>query len=150
VVREVPLTDEQETAIKEEPKDKKTVVASADTNWPKIFSKKPESERDFEFAGQTVTMSNIEQELWRGITKARLITYYHGICPYLLPHLQNRPLSLHLKQDGAMAPGFYIKDMEGHQPDYLDISSDQRRHKKKASVTKSITRSAITRRHSSI
>jgi bifunctional non-homologous end joining protein LigD len=76
-------------------------------------------------------MSNIGQELWRGITKARLITYYHGICPYLLPHLKDRPLSLHIKQDGAMAPGFYIKDMEGHEPDYLDIFSDQRRHKKK-------------------
>jgi bifunctional non-homologous end joining protein LigD len=64
-------------------------------------------------------------------TKARLITYYHSICPYLLPHLQDRPLSLHIKQDGAQAPGFYIKDMEGHEPDYLDIFSDQRRHKKK-------------------
>lgn len=30
-----------------------------------------------------------------------------------------------------MAPGFYIKDMEGRQPDYLDIFTDQRRHKKK-------------------
>jgi bifunctional non-homologous end joining protein LigD len=131
VVREVPLSDEQEEEIKEEPKIKETVVAAADSNWPKIINKKIESERDFEFAGQTVTMSNIGQELWRGITKARLITYYHGVCPYLLPHLKDRPLSLHIKQDGAMAPGFYIKDMEGHEPDYLDIFSDQRRHKKK-------------------
>jgi bifunctional non-homologous end joining protein LigD len=76
-------------------------------------------------------MNNIEQELWRGVTKARLITYYHQICPYILPYLKDRPLSLHIKQDGANAPGFYIKDMEGRQPEYLDIFSDERRHKKK-------------------
>ncbi|SDE35251.1 bifunctional non-homologous end joining protein LigD [Mucilaginibacter pineti] len=128
VVREVPLSDDQEEQIKEAPKP---VIADTDSNWPKIDSKKINSEREFEFAGQTVTMNNIEQELWRGITKARLITYYHSICPYILPYLKDRPLSLHIKQDGANAPGFYIKDMEGRQPDYLDIFSDQRRHKKK-------------------
>jgi len=132
VVREVPLSDKQEEEITQAPVDSqlKTEMAS-DSNWPKVEAKKVESERDFEFAGHTVTISNIEQELWRGITKARLITYYHQICPYLLSHLKDRPLSLHIKQDGAMAPGFYIKDMEGRQPDYLDIFTDERRHKKK-------------------
>lgn len=131
VVREVPLSDEQEEEIKEEPITKEDRQLSSDSNWPKIQNKKIQSERDFEFGGHTVTISNIEQELWRGITKARLITYYHSICNYILPHLKERPLSLHIKQDGANAPGFYIKDMEGHGPDYLDIFSDQRRHKKK-------------------
>ncbi|MGF7036872.1 DNA ligase D [Mucilaginibacter lappiensis] len=131
VVREIPLSDEQEQEIIEEPKVKEPVVASADSNWPKIENKRIESERDFEFAGQTVTMSNIGQELWRGVTKARLITYYHSICNYILPHLKDRPLSLHIKPDGAMAPGFYIKDMEGHEPDYLHIFTDQRRHPKR-------------------
>jgi bifunctional non-homologous end joining protein LigD len=131
VVREVPLSDVQEEEIKEELKVKVPVAADPDSNWPKILNKRIESERDFEFAGRTVTMSNIGQELWHGITKARLITYYHRMCSYLLPQLKDRPLSLHIKQDGAHAPGFYIKDMEGHEPDYLDIFSDQRRHKKK-------------------
>jgi bifunctional non-homologous end joining protein LigD len=131
VVREVPLSDQQEEEIIELPKQKEPIEAASDSNWPKIESKKIESERDFEFGGHTVTINNIEQEVWRGITKARLITYYHSIYPYILPHLKDRPLSLHIKQDGAHAPGFYIKDMEGHQPDYLDIFSDQRRHKKK-------------------
>jgi bifunctional non-homologous end joining protein LigD len=131
VVREVPLSDEQEEEIKEEPKEPKKIQAAADSNWPKILDKKIESERDFDFGGHAVTINNIEQELWRGITKARLITYYHSICTYILPHLQDRPLSLHIKQDGANAPGFYIKDMEAHQPDYLDIFADQRRHPKK-------------------
>ncbi|SDF29522.1 bifunctional non-homologous end joining protein LigD [Mucilaginibacter pineti] len=131
VVREVPLSDEQEQEIVEAPKEKAAVAAVSDSNWPKIENKKIESERDFEFGGHTVAINNIEQELWRGITKARLITYYHQISPYILRHLKDRPLSLHIKQDGAKAPGFYIKDMEGHEPDYLDIFQDQRRHPKK-------------------
>jgi bifunctional non-homologous end joining protein LigD len=131
VVREVPLSDQQEEEIKEDPKKKDPIIAASDSNWPKITEKRIESERDLEFGGHTVTINNIEQELWHGVTKARLITYYHSICPYILPHLKDRPLSLHIKQDGAHAPGFYIKDMEGHGPDYLDILSDRRRHQKK-------------------
>jgi len=133
VVREVPLSDEQEEVIirNAEPKAASQKHTDPDSNWPKIEAKKIESERDFEFGGHMVSVCNIEQELWRGITKARLITYYHQICPFILPHLKDRPLSLHIKQDGAMAPGFYIKDMEGRQPEYLDIFSDERRHKKK-------------------
>jgi bifunctional non-homologous end joining protein LigD len=131
VVREVPLSDEQENEIMEESKVKEPAKAATDSNWPKILEKKIKSERDFEFGGHTVTINNIEQEIWHSITKARLITYYHGICPYILQHLKERPLSLHIKQDAANAPGFYIKDMEGHEPEYLDVFSDQRRHKKK-------------------
>lgn len=134
VVREVPLSDDEEKEIIEAAAEEKNNTGDhldADSNWPKILNRKINSERDFEFGGHTVTMSNIEQELWRGITKARLITYYHSICAYILPHLKDRPLSLHIKQDGANAPGFYIKDMENQQPDYLDIFSDERRHKKK-------------------
>ena len=131
VVREVPLSDEQEQKIIKEPEQKTVEANSSDSTWAKIHAKKIESERDFVFGGHTVTINNIEQKLWRGITKARLITYYHSICPFILPHLQDRPLSLYIKQDGANAPGFYIKDMEGHQPGYLDIFSDERRHPKK-------------------
>lgn len=128
VVREVPLSNEQEQQIVQKPKPMETAT---DSNWPKIEAKRIESERDFQFGGHTVTISNIEQQLWRGVTKAQLITYYHNICPYILPHLKDRPLSLHIKQDGAIAPGFYIKDMEGRQTDYLDIFRDKRRHEKK-------------------
>lgn len=130
VVREVPLTDEQEEEIQQQSEAKEPLKATADSNWPKIQHKKIQSERDFEFGGHTLTVNNIEQDLWRGITKARLIMYYHSICNYILPHLKDRPLSLHIKQDGANAPGFYIKDMEGNKPEYLDVFKDQRRHKK--------------------
>jgi bifunctional non-homologous end joining protein LigD len=131
VVREVPLSEEEERQIIDAPKERPVIKTPADSNWPKIIDKKIRSEHDFDIAGHTIQINNIEQALWHGVTKAQLITYYHGICPFILPHLKDRPLSLHVKQDGANAPGFYIKDMEGHEPEYLDIFSDQRRHKKK-------------------
>jgi len=131
VVREVPLSDEQEKQLTAEAPKPKHVESPADSNWPKLLERPIHSEHDFDIAGYTLAINNIEQELWRGSPKARLITYYHTICPFILPHLKDRPLSLHLKPDGAMAPGFYIKDMEGRQPEYLDIFSDERRHKKK-------------------
>jgi bifunctional non-homologous end joining protein LigD len=130
VVREVPMSEAEEKSISEQHREQKDTTQSTDSNWPKILNHKINSERDFEFGDHTVTINNIEQELWRGITKAQLITYYNAICPYILPHLRDRPLSLHIKQDGANAPGFYIKDMEGHGPAFLDIFTDERRHKK--------------------
>jgi bifunctional non-homologous end joining protein LigD len=130
VVREVPLSDQEEQVILHQPKKKVLAELSAESNWPKITDKKIRSQHDFEIGGHTIGINNIEQQLWHGVTKAQLITYYHSMCPYILPHLKNRPLSLHIKQDGANAPGFYLKDMEGRGPAYLDIFADERRHKK--------------------
>jgi len=45
-----------------------------------------------------------------------------------LPYLKDRPESLHLKLRNAGAPGLYLKDMEGRQPDCADIFTDIRRH----------------------
>jgi len=70
----------------------------------------------------------VEREIWKGISKADLITYYHHVSNYILPHLKDRPLSLHVKPLNAVAPGFYIKDMEDHQPECAQIFTDQRRH----------------------
>lgn len=58
-----------------------------------------------------------------------MIQYYNDIAPYILPHIVDRPQSLHIKLNGASAPGLYIKDMEGRQPGCAAIFSDRRRHK---------------------
>jgi len=70
----------------------------------------------------------VDREIWKGISKADLITYYHRVSEYILPYLKDRPLSLHVKPMNAVAPGFYIKDMEGHQPECAKIFTDERRH----------------------
>ena len=60
-----------------------------------------------------------------------MITYYHRVSSYILPYLKDRPLSLHVKPLNAGAPGFYIKDMEGRQPECSRVFTDQRRHEVK-------------------
>src|SRR6185437_6452576 len=62
---------------------------------------------------------------------AGLIEYYHSVAPYILPYLKDRPESLHLKNINAQAPGFYIKDMDGNQPEWAKVFSTPRKHSKK-------------------
>ena len=45
--------------------------------------------------------------------------------------MKDRPQSLNIKNINAQAPGLYIKDMEGRQPEWADIFTTHRKHKKK-------------------
>jgi bifunctional non-homologous end joining protein LigD len=129
VVREVPK--DIETVEKEKPAAKKKSTVSPASNWRVLDAAKVTSQDTIEIEGNTVELINVEREVWPGVPKAELIKYYHTIAPYILPYLQDRPLSLHLKLKGAMAPGMYIKDMEGRQPEYGELYSMKRKHKAK-------------------
>lgn len=105
--------------------------SSAASNWPEL-DKQPVSRRDtLEVEGHEVELTNIDREYWDGITKTDLISYYIRMAPYILPHLKDRPLSLHIKHIAPAAPGLYIKDMEGRQPAFAQVHSTPRKHKKK-------------------
>ncbi|MES2456328.1 MAG: non-homologous end-joining DNA ligase [Bacteroidota bacterium] len=104
---------------------------STESNWNKIFEEKIKSEGSIPIDNDIIHLTNIEKKLWKHTNKANLIAYYNSISEYILPHLKNRPLSLHIKNLNANAPGFYIKDMEGLQPDFLDIHTTKRKHKVK-------------------
>jgi bifunctional non-homologous end joining protein LigD len=137
VVREVPLSIKEEnkivdTSTAEQSNSKKEKLKpSLDSNWREIDKIPVISHDKIEIENCTVDLTNVEQQIWKDITKADLILYYNNIAPYILPHLHNRPLSLHIKPNGALAPGFYIKDMEGRQPECADIFSTKRKHPKK-------------------
>jgi DNA ligase D-like protein (predicted ligase)/DNA ligase D-like protein (predicted 3'-phosphoesterase)/DNA ligase D-like protein (predicted polymerase) len=104
---------------------------STESNWNKIFEEKIKSEGTIVIENETLQLTNIEKKLWKGLNKAGLIAYYNSIAEYILPHLKNRPLSLHIKNISAGALGFYIKDMEGFEPDFMDIHSTVRKHQAK-------------------
>jgi bifunctional non-homologous end joining protein LigD len=104
---------------------------AADSNWNKIFAEKIKSEGTITIDNQTIQLTNIEKKLWKTTNKAQLIAYYNNVAEYMLPYLQDRPLSLFIKNINAGGPGFYIKDMEGYEPDFLDIHSTKRKHKLK-------------------
>ena len=136
VVREIPLTEkEEEKVIKDQPArepEKKEVEAKpSDSNWHDLEQIPITSKGEINIDNCTVQLTNVEREIWPGVTKADLITYYNSIASYILPYLENRPLSLHVKVHGARTPGLYIKDMEGHQPECAEIFSTKRKHPKK-------------------
>jgi bifunctional non-homologous end joining protein LigD len=58
--------------------------------------------------------------LWPALdlTKGDLARYYETVSPLLLPHLRDRPQSLHRFPDGIAAPGFYQKNLQRH-PDWI-------------------------------
>lgn len=51
-----------------------------------------------------------------GYTKADLIAYYRAVAPLLLPHLRDRPLSLHRHPDGIAGQSFFQKDVSKQPP----------------------------------
>ncbi|MDQ0966777.1 DNA ligase D-like protein (predicted ligase)/DNA ligase D-like protein (predicted 3'-phosphoesterase)/DNA ligase D-like protein (predicted polymerase) [Flavobacterium sp. W4I14] len=104
---------------------------STESNWNRIFEEKIKSEGTIVIENETLQLTNIEKKLWKGLNKAGLIAYYNSVAEYLLPHIKNRPLSLLIKNISAGAPGFYIKDMEGSEPDFMDIYSTVRKHQVK-------------------
>ena len=111
-------------------KKKSVRVTSKDSNWPKIESEPITSKEEFEVDGCKLDLTNVEKKLWHSVTKADLIQYYNSVADFVLPHVQGRPQSLHVKYKGPMMPGKYIKDMEGREPECAEVFSVERKHKK--------------------
>src|SRR5690242_1649811 len=117
----------------EEVEDKKETKPKSFTgsNWHILEKENITSEDSVMIDGKEVTLTNVEKQLWAGITKAALIEYYHTIAPYILPYLKNRAESLHIKNIKATLPGLYIKDMQGKEPKWAKVFSTKRKHPKR-------------------
>jgi bifunctional non-homologous end joining protein LigD len=109
---------------------KRKLPTTDDSNWPAVESVPINSKDVFRIDECDLTLTNVEKKLWKGVLKADLIEYYNRISKYIMPHIQQRPLSLHIKLKGPNAPGLYIKDMEGRQPDFADVFQTERKHRK--------------------
>ena len=101
------------------------------SNWKEIDKETITSRETFLIEGSDLEITNVEKPVWSDVPKASVIRYYHSIAPFILPHLKDRPLSLHIKNKGVHNQGFYIKDMEGRQPKFASIYTTDRKHKKK-------------------
>jgi bifunctional non-homologous end joining protein LigD len=129
VVREISIPLESDTASKSSGK-KPVIKTSADSNWPELEKQKITSRTVHTFNGRQVELTNIEKPIWDNFTKAHLLMYYHSVYPFIIPHLKDRPESLHIKHKGIKAKGLYIKDMEGREPGWAEIFTDRRKHPK--------------------
>ena len=54
-----------------------------------------------------------------GITKQELIDYYHRIAPWILPHLEGRPLAMERYPDGIDKAGFFHKAAPSYYPGWI-------------------------------
>ena len=71
-----------------------------------------------EVAGRQLQVSSLERVLWpvTGTTKAELLQHYLSVAPLLLPHLADRPLTLHRYPQGVGGPHFFQTRTPPHPP----------------------------------
>ena len=98
------------------------------SNWPEVERQPSDDASELSLEDCKLHLFNVDRPIWKNTSKAALIEYYHNISPYLLPYIKDRPQSLHIKLNGALAPGLYIKDMEGREPECATVYRDTRRH----------------------
>ncbi len=68
-----------------------------------------------------VRLTHLEKIYWpeERISKGDLINYYRSVAKFILPHLVDRPESMHRFPNGIGQPGFFQKDMTGYKPKWL-------------------------------
>jgi len=68
-----------------------------------------------------VALTNVDKVLFPddGYTKGDLVSYYNSVAPLLLPHLENRALSMSRYPNGIYEESFYEKRRPGHTPDWV-------------------------------
>ena len=78
----------------------------------------PKSHAELTVGDQTLEVSNLDKVLYpeAGFTKAQVIDYYIKAAPYLLPHLQRRPVTLKRYPDGVNGFFFYERHCPAHRP----------------------------------
>ncbi len=71
-----------------------------------------------------VSFSNLEKIFFpgTGFTKGDLIKYYIAAAPVLLPHFENRPVTLIRMPDGVNGEKFYEKNAPGFTPDWVQTT----------------------------
>ena len=80
---------------------------------------------EIEVENRTLKLTNLDKVLYPkvGFTKSDLITYYAGVGPVLLPHLQGRPLTLKRYPNGVEGEYFYEKRSPPHRPDWVQTAA---------------------------
>jgi len=74
--------------------------------------------------GKTLKVSNIEKVLYpeAGFTKGQVIDFFVRIAPWLLPHVQGRPLTLKRYPNGVNGMFFYEKNCPEHRPEWVQTA----------------------------
>jgi bifunctional non-homologous end joining protein LigD len=70
---------------------------------------------------RTIAISHADKVLFpgEGITKLELARHYASVAPAMLPHVRDRPVTMHVFPGGLDGPGIYIKKAPPHFPDWI-------------------------------
>lgn len=73
----------------------------------------------------TPLLTHVDKIYWpqEGRTKGDVIEYYRSISKWILPHLRDRPESLHRHPDGILGESFFHKDQTGHIPKWVETET---------------------------
>jgi bifunctional non-homologous end joining protein LigD len=71
--------------------------------------------------GRKLALSNLDKVLYpeTGTTKAEVIDYYARIAPTMVPHLEDRGVTLRRFPDGVDGGSFFEKRCPSHRPDWM-------------------------------
>jgi len=74
------------------------------------------------FGDQVVRVSNLDKVFFPEIplTKRDLLQYYVDVAPWLLPHIENRPMVMKRYPNGATGDYFYMKNAPTPRPDWIE------------------------------
>jgi bifunctional non-homologous end joining protein LigD len=77
-----------------------------------------------EIEGRELKLSNLDKVMYPavGFTKGQVIDYYVRIAPALLPHLQDRPLTMKRYPEGVDGFFFYEKNCPSHRPEWVQTA----------------------------
>jgi bifunctional non-homologous end joining protein LigD len=75
-----------------------------------------------EVDGRRLRLTNLDKVLYpaSGFTKGQVIDYYARIGSAMLPHLEDRPVTMVRLPDGVAGERFFEKRCPGHRPQWLD------------------------------
>lgn len=81
-------------------------------------------------AGRRLPLSNLDKELYPsyGFSKARILEYYRGIAPFMLPHLKDRAITMKRYPDGVEGDFFFEKRCPGHRPEWVKTADIRQSH----------------------
>ncbi len=76
-------------------------------------------------AGKRLSLSNLEKDLYPsyGFTKAQILDYYLRIARFILPHLQDRALTLKRYPEGVDQDFFFEKRCPAHHPAWVKTAA---------------------------
>ncbi len=94
------------------------------------------SRRVVEIAGRRLALANLEKDLYPayGFTKAQILEYYRRMAKFILPHLQDRAITLKRYPEGVDRDYFFEKRCPSHRPAWVKTAEIRRDNEERMTV----------------